>query len=63
MTRPVVAAILFDATWWDAAVEPAPAPPCEPVADWRLLRRFLDDNGYGDVRINTRRDGSINLSR
>ncbi|MFF2957259.1 hypothetical protein ACFVVU_38730 [Kitasatospora sp. NPDC057965] len=65
MARPVAAAILFDASWWDAAPEPTPAPvpACEPVIDWRLLRRFLDDNGYGEVRINTKRDGSINLSR
>ncbi|MFJ7280731.1 hypothetical protein [Kitasatospora sp. NPDC098663] len=64
MARPVVAAILFDAGWGDAATpERTPAPRHEPVVDWRLLRKFLDDNGYNEVRINTRRDGSINLSR
>ncbi|MFE7532299.1 hypothetical protein ACFU7Y_42390 [Kitasatospora sp. NPDC057542] len=37
--------------------------PREPVVDWRLLRKFLDDNSYAEVRINTGRDGSINLGR
>ncbi|MFB6888732.1 hypothetical protein ACFCX4_05370 [Kitasatospora sp. NPDC056327] len=37
--------------------------PSRSVVDRRLLRRSLDDNGYGEVRIDTRRDGSINLSR
>ncbi|MFJ6772099.1 hypothetical protein ACIQOV_14230 [Kitasatospora sp. NPDC091257] len=63
MARPVVAAILFDASWGDAAPERAYAPHHEPVVDWRLLRKFLDDNGYNEVRITTKRDGSVNLSR
>ncbi|WP_030274427.1 hypothetical protein [Streptomyces sp. NRRL B-24484] len=62
MARPVIASILFDASWGDSVPEQTPALQREPVVDWRLLRQFLDDNGYTEVRINTRRDGSINLS-
>ncbi len=63
MARPVIAAILFDASWGDSEPAQRSAVQREPVVDWRLLRKFLDDNGYSEIRINTGRDGSVNLSR
>ncbi|MFD9597367.1 hypothetical protein ACFWA9_32085 [Kitasatospora sp. NPDC059973] len=63
MARPAVAAILFDSTWGGDVPRAAPAPRGEAVVDWRLLRRFLDDNGYREVVINTAPDGSVRLSR
>ncbi len=63
MARPVIAAILFDASWGGSEPAQRSVVQREPVVDWRLLRKFLDDNGYSEVRINTGRDGSVNLSR
>ncbi len=63
MARPVIAAILFDASWGDSEPAQRSAVQREPVVDWRLLRKFLDDNGYSEVHIDTGRDGSVKLSR